>query len=274
MSYALRLSEEELSRYRFMADNARRAEEAMWRQSGIATGARVADIGCGPGAVLTLLAELVGPTGHVVGVDGDDGALAVARAQLDALGHGQADVVQARADESGLPSESFDVVVMRHVLAHNGGAEQRIVDHLAGLVRPGGAVYLVDGNAPGFGMDPETPEFRHVQERYLAFLQSRGNDPQAGLRLGRWLRTAGLVVEEFRGWVDPTPLPRGLRPPAWAAREAMKAEGFIDDADIARWQAALAVSDALEERPTIFPAFFAAIGRRPVAPPQGGAGPG
>ena len=48
----------------------------------------------------------------------------------------------------------------------------------------------------------------------------------------------------------------------------MKADGFIDDHDIARWQAAMEASDALDERPTIFPVFFGAVGRRPIAPPQ------
>ena len=41
----------------------------------------------------------------------------------------------------------FDVAVLRHVLAHNGGGEQAIVDHLARLVRPGGHVYLLDVDA-------------------------------------------------------------------------------------------------------------------------------
>ena len=123
-------------------------------------------------------------------------------------------------------------------------------------------MYLVDGNGPAFGLDPEPPFAGEVQERYIAFLRSRGNDPQTGLRLGRLLQTAGLEVEEFRGWVQMVPLPRGLRPPAWAAREAMKAAGFLDDADIARWQAALEVLDASDDRPMMFPALFGAIGRR------------
>jgi hypothetical protein len=33
---------------------------------------RVADLGCGVGMVTALLAELVGPEGHVVGIDGED----------------------------------------------------------------------------------------------------------------------------------------------------------------------------------------------------------
>ncbi len=38
---------------------------------GLAPGHRVADLGCGSGALLPLLAERVGPTGRVIGVDRD-----------------------------------------------------------------------------------------------------------------------------------------------------------------------------------------------------------
>jgi SAM-dependent methyltransferase len=266
MPYALQLSDAELARYRFMAENARTTEGELWDQAGIRPGARIADIGCGPGAVLALLAEIAGPDGEAVGVDADGSAVEAATALLEAKGTRNARVQQGSADATGLDPAAFDVVVMRHVLVHNGGHEQRIVDHLATLVRPGGSVYLVDGNGPGFGMDPEPPFAREVQERYIAFLRSRGDDPQTGLRLGRLLRTAGLTLEEFRGWVPMVPLPRGLRPPAWAAREAMRQAGFLDDDDIARWQAALEALDAREERPMIFPSFFGAIGRRLSTP--------
>src|SRR3954468_2243756 len=167
MTYALQLSEAELARYRFMAETARESESESWVSAGIRRGARVADVGCGPGAVLVLLAEIVGPEGAVVGVDADETALEAARALIDTTGISNARVQRGRADVTDLPLGSFDVVVMRHVLAHNGGSEQRIVDHLATLVRPGGRVYLVDGNGPGFGLDPEPPFAGEVQERYI-----------------------------------------------------------------------------------------------------------
>ena len=72
-TYALRLSDDELGRYRMMAARARDEEGDMWALAGLVPGARVADIGCGPGALLVTLAEVVGPTGHVVGVDADRG---------------------------------------------------------------------------------------------------------------------------------------------------------------------------------------------------------
>lgn len=80
MTYALRLSDDELARYRMMTQRARELEADLWELAGLASGARIADIGCGPGAMVAELAEIVGPAGHVVGVDGDEQAVEAARA--------------------------------------------------------------------------------------------------------------------------------------------------------------------------------------------------
>src|SRR6476661_870840 len=49
-TYALLLSDAERARYRLMAERASSEEAQLWQQAGIRPGARVADIGCGPGA--------------------------------------------------------------------------------------------------------------------------------------------------------------------------------------------------------------------------------
>ena len=54
--YALKLSETELARYRFMAEMAARMEHDLWTAAGVVEGATVADVGCGPGAVSVVLA--------------------------------------------------------------------------------------------------------------------------------------------------------------------------------------------------------------------------
>jgi ubiquinone/menaquinone biosynthesis C-methylase UbiE len=78
--YALALDPAEVARYRLMAERARAVEAELWRVAGVRPGARVADVGCGPGALLPLLAAEVGPDGEVAGVDGDPGAVAAATA--------------------------------------------------------------------------------------------------------------------------------------------------------------------------------------------------
>jgi SAM-dependent methyltransferase len=51
--------------------------------TGIGPGMSVVDVGCGPGDVTLLAADLVGPSGSVVWVDGAPEALALARSRAD-----------------------------------------------------------------------------------------------------------------------------------------------------------------------------------------------
>jgi hypothetical protein len=59
---------------------------------------------------------------------------------------------------------------------------------------------------------------------------------------------------------------RRWRPVAWAAGEAMVADGFADAADLARWEHALIDLDRGPIRPTSIMATFLAVGRRRARP--------
>jgi SAM-dependent methyltransferase len=265
--YPLELDQAEVERYRTMAEAARQAEAELWEPAGIVAGARVADVGCGPGAMLPALAAAVGPDGRVTAVDADPEAVAAARALVAAAGLGNVAVRQGRAEETGLAAGSLDVVMLRHVLAHNGGAEDTIVAHLAALLRPGGCLYLVDADLTAIRVIPEAehPDLVDLQERYLAFRAARGDDNAAGLRLAERLVRAGLELVEFHGRYVIREVSPGLRSPAWVAREAMVAAGMATAEDLRRWDQAF---EATARRPpTFFAPMLTAIGRRPNVRP-------
>lgn len=265
--YALRLSEEELARYRFMADAALRSEGALWARAGIVEGAKVADIGCGPGAVSVVLSRLVGGSGEVWGVDREPGTVETARAEVESGGCANVHLSVGDAHASGLPAASFDTVMIRHVLAHNGGREQAIVDHAASLVRPGGHLYLVDIDASAIRTRPVDPDVEDLAQRYYEWHARQGNDLSVGLRLGELLRDAHLEVVEYQGRYEIVTPPPGFRPPAWAARDAMIAAGLATPQDVARWLAAFERIDKSPEPFTVFAPLFFGIGRKPADRP-------
>ena len=260
--YALAVSEEEVGRYLLMAERAVAEERHLWELAGIRPGAVVADVGCGPAASSVQLAKAVAPGGRVVGVERDESALAAARAVLEAAGV-EVELRQGEATATGLPPESVDVAVMRHVLAHNGGAEEQIVRHLAELVRPGGSVYLVDVDLTGVRQLDADPDLDDHGDRYVEFQRRRGNDVSVGLRLRHLLEAADLEPLAHEGRYAIVRPPPGMRSPAWAAREAMVAEGVVTADDVQRWAAAYERTDALAERPTLFAPAFVAVGRKP-----------
>src|SRR4051794_6139121 len=116
MAYALRLSDAEVGRYRHMAARAVELESDRWANAGVRPGARIADVGCGPGAVLAELAAIVGPAGEGVGVEPNPEARAAARQYLDERGLPHVRVLEGHGDATGLEPGTWDVVMMRHVL--------------------------------------------------------------------------------------------------------------------------------------------------------------
>jgi len=260
--YTLAVSEAEIARYRLMAQVALAGEARQLELAGIAPGATVADVGCGPAAMSVELAALVGPDGRVIAVEREEEARAAARQVIAESGVGNVDLREGTATGTGIEPGSVDVVMMRHVLAHNGGDEQAIVDHLAALVRPGGAVYLVDVDLTGMRILDSDPALDGLVDRYADFHAARGNDPMIGLRLAQLLANAGLEVVEFSGSYNIIPMPPGVRPPLWAARDTMIAEGAATPDEVAQWGAAFDRLDTATERPTVFAPSFVGIGRK------------
>jgi len=260
--YALEVSEAEIRRYRMMAERARTSEAGIWRSAGIVPGATVADIGCGPAAVAVQVAAVVGPEGRVVGVEPDGSARAAARQLIADSGAGNIELREGTGTDTGLEPGSVDVALMRHVLAHNGGHEQAIVDHLASLVRPGGAVYLVDVDGTALRVLDADPELADLHERYVELHRRKGNDLQVGLKLRQLLERAGLDVELHEGRYLIAAMPPGVRPPSWAARESLLGAGLAVEDDVRRWEAAFDRMDAAPARPTTFAPFFVGVGRR------------
>lgn len=267
--YALKLSDAELARYRFMAEAAARTEADLWAAAGVTEGAVVADVGCGPGAVSAVLGRLVGPAGRVLAVDRALDVVEAARAAVAGAGTDNVSVKVGEADDTGIAPGSVDVVMIRHVLAHNGHRVDAIVAHAVSLVRPGGTVYLADIEATSLRVRPADPDVDDLTARYCQWHEQQGNDLSIGLRLGELLRTAGLDDVDHHGRYQIVAAFPGLRPPAWAARETLVAAGLATPDDIARWTAAFERADGEPLRPTMFVPLFFAFGRRPALSSSG-----
>ena len=137
-TYALGRSDDEHARLTEQAGFLRPLTERFFRRAGIGPGMTVLDVGSGVGDVAFLLAEIVGPTGKVVGVDMDGTALEKARTRAAQAQLRHVEFVQGDIRTTAL-SGPFDAAVGRLVLlycADPAATLGRIATH----VRPGGIV--------------------------------------------------------------------------------------------------------------------------------------
>jgi SAM-dependent methyltransferase len=262
-AYALELTDAERARYRVMAERAREREGEAWTRFGVVEGARIVDLGCGPGAVLVHLAEIAGPAGAAIGVEPNASARAVAEEELAGKGLKHARVVAGDGAATGIEPGSQDVVMLRHVLFHVGPRVQEVVDHAASLLRPGGHLYIVDVDATALRVTTMDADFLDQAARYQAFQRERGNNIDMGVWLGWFVRRAGLELVERSGWLETIPGALfAMGGPAVAARREMLAAGVATEDDAVRWDAArrrvAADPDAM-----MFTTLHRAVGRRP-----------
>jgi SAM-dependent methyltransferase len=120
--------------------------ERLFRAAGIGPGQRVLDVGCGVGEVTLLTARIVGPTGKVIGVDRDGGALAKARLRAAGAGIDWVQFVESDLADAGADAR-LDAVVGRFILMFLPDRITVLRD-LAAMVRPGGVLAFQEANWP------------------------------------------------------------------------------------------------------------------------------
>ncbi len=159
---------------------------------GIKPGERVVDLGCGPGGVLQLLAERVGPAGSVLGIDRSPHFVEQARRFVADQGLPQVEVREGDAYATRLPRGVFDGAHMRLVLV-NVPEPERIVREMVSLVRPGGWVASFEADYLSHTCDPPLPAWDRLLDAYKAYSVAHGIDLFVGRRMHRLFREAGVA---------------------------------------------------------------------------------
>ena len=158
--------------------------------------ARIADLGCGPGGNLSMLAQ----HGYVTGIEPDAQAAAFAR---EATGLA---VMTAPAEATGLPAGSFSLVTMFDVLEHL-EEEQPALAEVRRLLAPGGRflftvpafMMLWSGHDEALhhkrryrrGQLRDVVESAGLQVQWLSYYNASLFPPVAAIRLGRRLLGRG-----------------------------------------------------------------------------------
>jgi SAM-dependent methyltransferase len=189
-------------------------------RAALTAGQHVLDLGTGTGAVAERAAQLVGPSGRVVGVDISSDVLRIARERVTALGLTNVDLREGRAEALPAEGNAFDVVLaslsLMYVLDRDAAAHE-----LARVLRPQGR--LVAAVWAG----PEACDIVLFQQTAGRFA---GPPPIPGVGPG--------------ALADPTPLLGQLAAVGIEARVEREALGFDFDTFAAAWNALAGVTTA------------------------------
>jgi demethylmenaquinone methyltransferase/2-methoxy-6-polyprenyl-1,4-benzoquinol methylase len=116
------------------------------QELGLRPGDSVVDIACGTGLNFSLIEEVVGPHGRIVGVDLTDAMLAQAQHRIEANGWSNISLVQADAAEFNFPTE-VNAILSTYALSQVPECGD-VIAHGAAALSPGGRWVVLDLEVP------------------------------------------------------------------------------------------------------------------------------
>jgi ubiquinone/menaquinone biosynthesis C-methylase UbiE len=161
---------------------------------GLKKGMSCIDIGCGSGSVTKLMANIVGDTGSVVGVDTDNKYLdfcnrtVTKRKNLEFI---QDDICKSTLSTA----RQFDVVYSRF-LFHHLTDRKEAVRSMKRLVKNGGTILIqdVDHGSGSWLCYPENKMVDTLRKLYVALIRKEGGDPLVGRKLYKMLIEESINV--------------------------------------------------------------------------------
>ena len=161
--YILATGGRDIERLRLLHEVYGPGTEALFGRVGLGGGMRVVEIGCGSGNIACWVAEQVGPSGSVVGIDNSAEQVAQARRQAKTRGLSNIEFQVADAYSPRLPEGSFDVAYCRLVLMHL-AEPRRALEQMRRLVRPGGRVVCEEMDLGVWLCDPPSEAMARFYE--------------------------------------------------------------------------------------------------------------
>jgi ubiquinone/menaquinone biosynthesis C-methylase UbiE len=148
-------------------------------------GMKVLDVGCGTGAISKGIAERVGPSGSVTGIDNTEAFIISGKETYKAVSNLElihADLFQFE------PTEKFDLIVSARTLQWLSTPKEALLQ-MKSMLKPGGQISILDYNHEQLEWQPAPPE--SMQRFYATFL--------------RWRADAGMnnhIAEDLREYLE------------------------------------------------------------------------
>lgn len=196
VQYALGHTSRELDRLSFQGTVFAPYTRQLLLEAGLTAGMSVLDVGSGSGDVGFLAADLVGPDGHVLGVDRSPAA--VERARTRAIRRNIHNIDFAVGDPACMHFDRpFDAIVGRFVLMYQDdpvASLRKMLRHL----RNGGLLAFQELDSTACRSWPTVPVFDEAARWLAEGLRSSGARPELGLEIHSLFVDCGLPAPTLR----------------------------------------------------------------------------
>ena len=233
---------EEYQRLRDQALMWQRATEEVLDRIGLALGMSVLDVGSGPGAVMRLIADRVGPEGSVTGIEIDAKLGAQALSDLRARGGAKFSQIDANVLElETVPGGPFDLVYCRLFLMHMQEPVE-VLEKMASWTKPGGVVAAQEFDFGSIAVEPLCPAMGEFNRLFESVFRAHGRNLRAGRQLPMQFEAAGIGLPDgtsaeakFLPLKDIAPMLIGVYQGLYAAGaelgivDSVRAEAFKQD---------------------------------------------
>jgi len=194
--YLLGSHDDELQRLAFQHRVWSAPAADLWQRAGFRYGATILDLGCGPGFTTLDLAQLVGPEGRVIAVDGSERFLDHLTATLERNDIQNVEVIHTDVHDLNLEEESIDGAYARWLFCFL-QKPAAVVESVGRALRPGGALAVTDYfNYRAFTFAPRHEALDRVIAAVQECWRRRGGDLEIQGRMASIMRDAGLDVTE------------------------------------------------------------------------------
>lgn len=187
---------EEYLRLRNQAAMWQTASEALLDKVGLKAGMSCLDVGSGPGSVMRLMADRVGPDGKVTGLEIDGKLGSQALADLKAEGGAEFALVEGNVMETGeITGAPFDLTYCRLFLMHMQDP-MAVLEKMLAWTKPGGVVAVQEFDFGAIAVEPLCPAMGEFNRLFEGVFRAHGRNLRAGRQLPVQFEAAGIGIPD------------------------------------------------------------------------------